>query len=305
MLKNTSSDPNAVTLSTAAYRLLLAFYPTCFRRAYGPHMAQVFRDCCLKTYHQSGPPGMLALWALTLFDWFKTVIEEQFHRGTDMTQIKLIRLSGWGMILGAVTMVLASLVDPLTIRAGLSRLLGYPRTLGEYNAYRTFSEEAGGWLILLAALLLFSGTLGLRMRYGQPTGRLGSHSLLVSMSGGGTLLLASLFGQLVVWDGWWSVRLLGMVFLFGGLAIFGFAALQTKPMPRWNGLPILAGIWFPLFLLISLGIDLATPGDSWWELPDALMNGMLLVTVISLILLGYVLQGDEPGEETVPNPNPL
>jgi hypothetical protein len=68
MFKPSSSDPALVTFSALTYRLLLMFYPTRFRREYGPHMAQVFRDCCLKTYRQYGPPGMLSLWALTLFD---------------------------------------------------------------------------------------------------------------------------------------------------------------------------------------------------------------------------------------------
>jgi hypothetical protein len=102
MLKPIPSDPDLVSLSAAVYRVLLAFYPARFKRDFGPHMAQVFRDSCLKTYLQSGPRGMLSLWALTLFDWFKTVIEEQMNRGTEMTRSKFIRLSGWAMILAPV-----------------------------------------------------------------------------------------------------------------------------------------------------------------------------------------------------------
>ena len=89
MHKPTNPDPGAVALSTATYRLLLACYPPRFRREFGPHMAQVFRDCCLKTYRQSGTPGMLALWALTLFDWFKTVIEQQLHQAKNKKILKL------------------------------------------------------------------------------------------------------------------------------------------------------------------------------------------------------------------------
>ncbi|HJW91664.1 MAG TPA: hypothetical protein VJ436_13565 [Anaerolineales bacterium] len=64
------TDPGLVAISVAIYRLLLTFYPTRFRREYGSQMAQVFRDCCLRTYRQSGPPGMFALWAFTLFELF-------------------------------------------------------------------------------------------------------------------------------------------------------------------------------------------------------------------------------------------
>jgi hypothetical protein len=299
MFKPTTPDPAVVNFSTAFYHLLLIFYPTRFRREYGPHMAQVFRDCCLKTYQKSGLSGMLTLWALTFFDWFKTMIEEQGNRETEMTRAKFIRLSGWGMMLGAVSMALSILSDPITIRAGLSRLLGYPRTLAEYNTYRTFSEEVGGWLILLAGLLLIKGIAGLRLLYGKPAGALGNYSLLASMAGCGMLFLATLFSFLVEWDGWWGVMILGMIFLFGGLAVFGIAALQTKPMPRGNGLPLLAGFWFPVFFLVSLGIDLVTSGESWWDLPGFVFNGMTLITMIGLVLLGYLLQANTQKHEVI------
>ena len=100
-----TSDPQLVTLSAVVYKLLLIFYPTRFRQEYGPHMAQVFRDSCLKTYCQSGMSGFVLLWALTLFDWFKTVIEEQTQRGTEMTRTKFIRLSGWALMLAAIFLI--------------------------------------------------------------------------------------------------------------------------------------------------------------------------------------------------------
>lgn len=118
-----ATDPGMVTLSASAYRLLLLFYPTRFRQEYGLHMAQVFRDCCLRTYRHSGPRGMLSLWALTLFDWFKTVIEEQLHRDTEMTRAKFIRLSGWGLILAAISLLLTF---PEQIQTGLVKIFGTP-----------------------------------------------------------------------------------------------------------------------------------------------------------------------------------
>jgi hypothetical protein len=129
MLK-TSTESGLVTLSTTAYRLLLTFYPSRFRREYGPDMAQVFRDCCLKTYRQSGLPGMLSLWALTLFDWFKTVLEEQLNRDTEMTRTKFVRLSGWGMVLAAVSLLLTFLPEANKILDDLYQTFGaLPRRL--------------------------------------------------------------------------------------------------------------------------------------------------------------------------------
>jgi hypothetical protein len=72
----TRKDSALVVLSNIAYRLLLLTYPARFRREYGPHMAQAFRDCCLRALHQTGPPGVLRLWSLTLVDWLKSVIEQ-------------------------------------------------------------------------------------------------------------------------------------------------------------------------------------------------------------------------------------
>ncbi len=50
-----ATDPQAVKLSASFYNLLLASYPTRFRQEYGPHMLQVFRDCCRKAYQHRRP----------------------------------------------------------------------------------------------------------------------------------------------------------------------------------------------------------------------------------------------------------
>ena len=52
-MKNKSSDPSPVAFSISLYGMLLAAYPSGFRHEYGMHMAQVFRDCCLRSL----PPG--------------------------------------------------------------------------------------------------------------------------------------------------------------------------------------------------------------------------------------------------------
>ena len=139
MHRNITPVPGVVTISAAAYRLLLIFYPTRFRHDYGPHMAQVFHDCCLKTYHQSGPPGIFALWVFTLFDWFKTVIEEQLNRGTQMTRMKFIRLSGWGMVLAAISLLLTFLPEADIILDGLYQTFGAPSTSTQHDLYQSLS----------------------------------------------------------------------------------------------------------------------------------------------------------------------
>ena len=93
-MKNKSDDPSPVALSISLYNTLLAAYPTGFRHAYGPPMAQVFRDYCLRSYRQDGLPGMLNLWTLILIDYIKSVVEEHLQRGTHMSKSTFIRMSG-------------------------------------------------------------------------------------------------------------------------------------------------------------------------------------------------------------------
>jgi hypothetical protein len=94
MMKSKSNDPSPVSLSLSLYSMLLATYPSRFRHEYGPHMVQVFRDCCLRSYRLHGLPGMLNLWIHTLLDYFKSVVEEYMQKGIHMSKSTFIRLSG-------------------------------------------------------------------------------------------------------------------------------------------------------------------------------------------------------------------
>ena len=94
------TEPRAVNLSASLYRLLLAKYPSHFRHKYGPHVLQVFRDCCRMAYRTGGLPGIFWLWALTSFDYLQSLIEEHSQRGVHMNKVKFIRLSGWALIVG-------------------------------------------------------------------------------------------------------------------------------------------------------------------------------------------------------------
>ncbi|HUV29336.1 MAG TPA: hypothetical protein VMW34_18395, partial [Anaerolineales bacterium] len=110
-MKHESDDPSAVALSISLYDTLLMAYPTGFRHEYGPHMAQVFRDCCLRSYRQAGLPGMLNLWVLILIDYVKSVVGEHIQKGIHMSKSKFIRLSGWACVLGAITFVTVELIS--------------------------------------------------------------------------------------------------------------------------------------------------------------------------------------------------
>jgi nitrite reductase/ring-hydroxylating ferredoxin subunit len=72
-------DPTSIQFSTRLYRLLLGAYPEDFRREYGPHMAQVFRDACFKAYRLGGLAGLFALWLRIGNDLMKTSLEERMQ----------------------------------------------------------------------------------------------------------------------------------------------------------------------------------------------------------------------------------
>jgi cytochrome b6-f complex iron-sulfur subunit len=72
-------DPGSIQVSTRVYQLLLQAYPVDFRRDYGNHMLQVFRDACLKAYSRRGAAGLGALWLRIIYDIWKTSLEERMQ----------------------------------------------------------------------------------------------------------------------------------------------------------------------------------------------------------------------------------
>lgn len=273
---------SAVILSIRVYKLLLAAYPSEFRGEYGPQMLQLFRDCSLRAYQTRGPSGMFSLWTITLYDYLSSVVTEHLQKETQMTKEKFIRLSGLALILAAITMV-----------AGFGLGGGetaYDDPLGGRDGFYEYSQ-----LILIPASMLFFtiGMIGLRIRYSKESGYLGKAGLSIAILGGGLAFLTSipLFALWVVYEGaWWSTWIVSMATMYLGLLLFGIEALRKKLFPRWNGVPLLTGIWFPMLALISiiyerLGGNTETGGDILWLLA-------IVLVVAGTIVLGYLLQSD-------------
>jgi hypothetical protein len=282
-MKRLSQDPSPVSFSISLYDTLLKTYPSGFRHEYGPHMAQVFRDCCLRAYHLSGLPGMLSLWTHTLLDYFKSVVEEHMQKGVHMSKSKFIRLSGWSFVLGANALMVA--------------LLAGSRDVPEYSRYNAASrpidlyfEYAEAILFPAAMLLLLVGMVGLYLRYSRETNGFGRSSLVLGMVGGAisTLiaLAASLQLELPGSEAGWFLWIGGLTLYFLGLVAFGIAAIRGNLLPRWNGAPILAGIWFPLIFLLSQFFE------GVWEISDTIFFGVMVLTALGLIALGVILGSD-------------
>jgi hypothetical protein len=285
MMKNLTNDPSPVALSISLYGMLLAAYPTGFRHEYGPHMAQVFRDCCLRSYRQAGYPGMLNLWIFTLIDYIKTVFEEHMQRGMNMYKSTFIRLSGLALALGAVTNMISWLISI--------------RDVPEYNPNNYLSRPIDLYLeyviaILLPVtfLLLMVGMIGLFLRYRKDTNGFGNFGLILGVLGGVINFGAAipLFTNGPDWS--WTVWMVGTLLYFLGLVVFGIAAVRDKLLPRWNALPILTGIWIPILFIGTFQME--------WEATEYISLGAFLLTGIGLVGLGLLLKSDIYEEVELP-----
>ncbi len=280
-----------LSFSDQMYQRFLRAYPVEYRQGFSEEMAQVFRDLCRDIYEREGLAGFLELWLTTLFDLLKTALEERFKE-TYMTKEKFVRLSGWALMLAGVTLLLGFAISGIPA-ANFDRA---DDPLAEYNYfYDPFGGEdvlfeAASIILIPSAMMFLSvGMYGLRARYGEGSGKLGNNSLLISAAAAAAGFLATIFMSIFSDEIWWTIWVYSMLAMFTGLLVFGIAAMQKRLLPRWNALPILVGIWFPvLFLSEQFGANL----DNFGFLGGAI----LWIDVIGMIALGYLLQGDV-GEE--------
>ena len=152
-----------------------------------------------------------------------------------MSKPVLIKFSGWTFILGGfsfATILTGS--DPLAIPGSV-----------------------------ISAILLAFGMSGLRASYGERANGLGRNMLLLGMLGPilWVIVIASMAfmyssGNLTttqVEKGLWILIFAGPAITLLGLTLFGLAALSSKPMARFNWLPVFAGIWYPVFYFFLAG----------------------------------------------------
>lgn len=276
-MKTEAVEAPIVAFSVGLYRALLTAYPTQFRREYGPHMLQVFRDCCLRAAHEKGASAMTRFWAITLFDLIRTALQQHLQKEAYMSRSQFIRVSGVALMLSSLPYVIQNV------------------SLGE-------------WVI--GSLLLAIGILGLRARYGMSAGAFGRSVLLVGVIG--MFLLYAVLAVLYVghtYLGWmrfegsatfnpdslWISPFGGPVLLLLALTLFGVAALRSKPMPRFNWLPLATGIWFPIVYGFSATYIFTHAG----AFPDLYWNTifpLLLLQFFTLCLLGAALIFDQVQE---------
>ncbi len=276
-----NTDSMLVVFSIKLYGLLLALYPSGFRQEYGSWMVQVFSDHARAQTRQRGLPGLLAWWGRTMLDTLVTAIEEHSQKGVDMSKAKFIKLSGWGMVLGGLVVFVALLA--------ISRPEYSPYNFAN-RWYDQYLNAAKIPLILTGFLLLIIGMVGLWVRYGQAAGVVGRLFLVISglgsLAGGVGILGLTKTDS----EPWWTTFILGLLGLFVGQALFGIVCLQRRLLPRWNALPLLSGVWLPLFFGIGLPYQAFTGRTA--EVPDLLSFAIFSVGLVGFVGVGYLLQSD-------------
>jgi len=275
------SDPRSVSISTKLYQALLGVYPTGFRQEYGSQMAQVFTDRARDQHQKLGASGLLAWWGRTMFDTLQTAVEQHSQRGVDMSKQSFIKISGWSMALGSLVLFMGLLAS---LRP-------------EYITYNMSSYAVDRYLnvldtplIIIGILMISLGLLGYLSRFSQVVGGAG-RAFLVLGALCGVLSSAGAVGLAIVdHEPWWSVFIIGYTAQSLFVALFGAICLKRGLLDRWSSLPLLAGMWIPVWVIVSSGIEIV--GGGWTTVYETLTFIVFIINSASMALAGYTLQAD-------------
>jgi hypothetical protein len=265
---------------------LLRLYPREYREAFGPPMAQLFKDCSREALSTRGTIGLITLWLATLPDLFKTALEETFKEITHMSKEKFFRMGRWAFLLGAVLFLLMFVVGSL--ETSTYDPLGGPDALIEYLKLGIGPLALG---------LLFIGVVAIRSAYGDAAGPSAKAALLASALGSLLAVVGTLGMQLSVglsWAGeiWWYLFFGGAMLTLLGIGVFGLACLQRKLLPGIAWLFALGGLILPLISLAQIVYQLATDAQAN---PSPLASALAIgLTTTALLAAGLQLHGVEP-----------
>jgi hypothetical protein len=264
---------------------LLRLYPREYRDAFGPHMAQLFKDCSQEALSSDGTIGLINLWLATIPDLFKTAFEETFKEITHMSKEKFVRLGAYAYALGMLLLLLVFAMSSAETR--------YDDPLGGPDAWVEYFKLGGG---PLALLLLFVGAAGLRSGYGASAGPLASAAL--SLAGLAALVSAAGalgLGLMIELNGWsWGAFFMGLMFHFLGVGVFGIVCMRRKLLPGASTLLALGGLLLPLVSLpVMLGLVGSNDSNAWVG-QTAFAVVLVAMTAASLMLVGVQQKAGKP-----------
>ena len=186
-----------------------------------------------------------------------------------MSKPELIKKNGWAFIAGSLAF--------LTILTG-SDPIAIPGSV-------------------VSAILLAVAMSSLRKGYGERIGRFGRNMLLLGMSGPALWVIGIVFmavmGVEAVEKGLWILLFVAPAISLLGLALFGLTALVSKPLPRLNWLPLLAGIWYPAVYFFLAGYIFVHNG-TYPQQYHTSFQMIFLIQFLALCALGAVLNDMSP-----------
>lgn len=197
----------ALALTDRVYRLMLLTYPASFRREFGNHMAQVYRDKCRMKLAKQGLVGLCQVWFSTLFDWITTVPEQHLEEVLQMSgQKRLVQL-------GALTALAGGILGLLLLTQG-------PNSYGNYGWQ--------GWLAPLPPILFILGLGGAIVANQIPLTTLGKAGLYIII--GGLVLMG--IGHII--EALWPFIFIGpMIIMPIGAIMLGLSIYQYLSLPMW------------------------------------------------------------------------
>ncbi|MEO8612616.1 MAG: hypothetical protein ABI690_32265 [Chloroflexota bacterium] len=258
-----NTNPRAshlLILSERVYRALLILYPANFRRDYGQHMAQVFRDVCRDRYRQGGAEALAKWWAAALFDLLQTIISEHRKAGFTLSKDKFIHWSGWLCIFGGVFFAASSLSQLQT-------------------GSQTYSLSIAA--VVPGLVFITLGLLGIFLRYNPHINLFGRLALLATLIGAAIATVGWLL-TITISSDLWGIFLVGWLVYLAGHSVFGGFAATTRLLPKWN-YAMLIGSALPLTILVLWFDKQATTGADWGAFAMFLLIGIgWLVTGVAL-----------------------
>ena len=196
--------------SVSTYRCLLNIYPQAFRREYAELMAQVFRDQCRDAYSRSGNAGLIESWVEVIPDLVGTALAEQVRDRSvwNMLSSKFLSASEVWALFGGIAWMIFSI---------------YPWSF---------------WTFVGAPILVIVMLVSLKQQLGKNS--LAQVGLVLATLG--AIVFGPFMTQMIGSQSDWAMPYVtvGWGFFCLGIALIGVAFLRTRPLPVWNGLPLIS-----------------------------------------------------------------
>ena len=188
-----------------------------------------------------------------------------------MSKEKFVRLGGWALMLGPILFVLTQFIDSLEI--------SYYDPLGGMDATLEYLKLVLGPITMLSFSV---GALALRSRYGAQAGPAASNALAFSAFCAAVSAAGAVGLGLLIPGEWWGLTVGPLLLYLLGIAVFSWICIQRGVLPIWNWLFFISAIGIPLAVLSSLGLI--------FELPQAVLSAVMLLTLLGLFAVGFKLQ---------------